>query len=309
MTVSISPLRYPGGKQILARVLGHLIKLNGREGGIYIEPYAGGSGAALSLLYGEYVRQVLINDADSRIHAFWDGVVNRTDKFLKLLWNTPVSVEEWKRQRQYYLSPSKHSSLRVGFATFYLNRCNRSGIIGNAGLIGGLKQTGKWKIDARYNREDLALRVERVARYRERIILSNLDAKKLLEVEFSKPNMADRAFVYLDPPYYTKGSQLYLNHYKPEDHATLAEYLATASFMWVMSYDNAPEIHNLYNSYRQVSFNLGYSAREWKIGKELLILPPYILFPNAWPKRIPDQFITSADQLPEPMPIEASTAT
>jgi len=56
-------------------VLAHLIRLNGREGGVYVEPYAGGAGAALSLLYGEYVKQVLINDADSRIYAFWDSIV------------------------------------------------------------------------------------------------------------------------------------------------------------------------------------------------------------------------------------------
>lgn len=306
MAESFSPLRYPGGKQILARVLGHLIRLNGREGGIYVEPYAGGAGAALSLLYGEYVKRVLINDADSRIYAFWDGVVNRTEQFLKLLRDTPLSVEEWKRQRQIYLNPSRNSRLKVGFSTFYLNRCNRSGIIANAGLIGGLKQTGKWKIDARFNREDLARRVERVSRYRERISLFNLDATKFLRAEMPKPSMVDRGFVYLDPPYYGKGSQLYLNHYTPADHASFARYLSTASFTWVMSYDNVPQIRKLYSSHRQVSFNLGYSARDWRIGKELLILPPHIQFPSAWLKHIPSIFITSADQIPVPMPTQVN---
>jgi DNA adenine methylase len=304
---SLSPLRYPGGKQILARILGHLIRLNGREGGIYVEPYAGGAGAALSLLYGEYVKQVVINDADSRIYAFWHGVVNQTDQFLKLLRNTPLSVEEWKRQRQIYLKPARNSRLRVGFATFYLNRCNRSGIIGNAGVIGGLKQNGKWKIDARFNRKDLARRVERVARYRERITLSNLDASKLLQAELPKPSWVDRAFVYLDPPYYCKGSQLYLNYYTSDNHAAFARYLSTTNFAWVMSYDNVGEIRKLYSSYRQISFNLGYSARSWKIGKELLIVPDHVRFPSAWPKRIPDRFITSADRIPFSMPTEVTS--
>jgi DNA adenine methylase len=306
VAVSFSPLRYPGGKQILARILGHLIRLNGREGGVYVEPYAGGAGAALSLLYGEYVRSVVINDADSRVYSFWDTALNRTDRLVKLIRDTPLSVEEWKKQRAIYLKPERHSRLCVGFATFYLNRCNRSGIIGNAGLIGGLNQTGRWKIDARFNREDLARRIERVARYRERIELFNLDATELLRMILPEPSRADRAFVYLDPPYYTKGSQLYLNHYTPADHSALAEYLSDATFTWVMSYDNAPAIRELYSSYRQISFNLGYSAREWKIGKELLIIPPHLRFPTAWPERIPDQFITSADRLPTPMPTEAT---
>jgi DNA adenine methylase len=305
---SFSPLRYPGGKQILARVLGHLIRLNGCEGGAYVEPYAGGAGAALSLLFGEYVRTAIVNDADSRIYAFWDGVLNRTDRLLKLIRDTPVSVDEWKRQRRIYLCPSRHSRLRVGFAAFYLNRCNRSGIIGNAGLIGGLNQTGKWKIDARFNREDLARRVERIARYRERIKLFNLDAVVLLQKEMPKPSRVDRAFVYLDPPYYMKGSHLYLNHYCAEDHVALARFLSTAKFTWVMSYDNTPPIRRLYGAYRQVFFDLDYSAREWRIGKELLIVPPHVYFPIAWQRRIPDQFITSADRLSMTMPTDAAPA-
>ena len=167
MAVSFSPLRYPGGKQILARVLAHLIKVNGREGGVYVEPYAGGAGAALSLLYGEFVRQIIINDKDPSIHAFWDAVLNKTANLSKLVRETPLTVEEWQRQRQIYLASKKHSALRVGFAAFYLNRRNRSGIIGNAGVIGGQKQTGKWKIDARFNREDLVARIQRVAQYRD----------------------------------------------------------------------------------------------------------------------------------------------
>jgi DNA adenine methylase len=306
VAVSFSPLRYPGGKQILARVLGHLIKLNGREGGIYVEPYAGGAGAALSLLYGEYVRSVIINDADSRVFAFWDAVLNRTGELVKLIRETPLTVEEWKRQRQIYLKPGRASRVRIGFAAFYLNRCNRSGIIGNAGLIGGINQTGKWKIDARFNREDLVARVERVARYRERIELFNLDATELLREELPQPSRAGRAFVYLDPPYYAKGSQLYLNHYTSADHTALAEYLAAARFTWVMSYDNVPAIRKLYAGYRQTTFSLGYSAREWKIGKELLIVPDHVRFPVAWPKSIPEQFITAADSIRVPMPTDAA---
>ena len=102
----------------------------------------GGAGAALSLLYSEHVRTVIINDADLRVFAFWDAVLNRTDELVKLIRDTPLSVEEWKRQRQIYLKPGRASRLGVGFSAFYLNRCNRSGIIGNAGLIGGLSQTG-----------------------------------------------------------------------------------------------------------------------------------------------------------------------
>jgi DNA adenine methylase len=137
MAIMHSPFRYPGGKQILSRLIAHLIHLNDCVGGTYLEPYAGGAGVALSLLFGEHVDRMLINDADPSIFACWNGILYDTNRFLKLLRDTPTTTEEWARQRQIYLNPKRHSSLKLGFATFYLNRCNRSGIIKNGGPIGG----------------------------------------------------------------------------------------------------------------------------------------------------------------------------
>lgn len=302
MATPCSPLRYPGGKQILARVLGHLIKVNGREGGIYAEAYAGGAGAALSLLFAERVERLMLNDADPSIYAFWEAVLRKTDGFLKLLRDTPVSVTEWQRQRNIYRHPSGYSPLRLGFATFYLNRCNRSGIIGNAGLIGGLEQLGEWKIDARFNRDELARRVRRVALYGDRIDLFNLDATDFLRNHMSKPNTAPKSFVYLDPPYFAKGSQLYLNFYCPDDHHNLARYLKEeAKFLWVMSYDDVPEIRALYRDFQQVAFYLGYSARERRLGEELLIFKRTVVFPDRWKSRIPRRYITAADGIRIPL--------
>lgn len=290
---ALSPLRYPGGKQILVRVLATVLRMNERVGGTYVEPYAGGGGAALALLFGEYVDRIVLNDADRRVYAFWQAVLEKTEKFLRLLRDTPVTVDEWRRQRAVYLSPARHSALRLGFATFYLNRCNRSGIIANAGPIGGKNQVGKWKIDARYNREDLACRVERVALYKERIELFNLDAIEFLRcVVESRP---ERTFVYLDPPYFTKGSQLYLNHYTAADHAALATHLCgKARFPWVLSYDDVPAIHDLYAGLRQIRFSLGYSVRDWRIGSEVLILRDGIHVPPDWSKGIPKACVSAA---------------
>ena len=305
MATSHSPLRYPGGKQILSRVLAHLVALNKRGGGIYAEPYAGGAGAALSLLYGGHVNHLMLNDADKRIYAFWKSILDETDAFLRLLRDVPLTPTEWRRQREIYQRSAEYSRLRVGFATFYLNRCNRSGIIGNAGMIGGLKQTGKWKLDARFNRQVLAERIERVASYRHRIKVSPFDAITFLKRLAKHPTMADRGFVYLDPPYFGKGSQLYLNHYHADDHQALASHLAAGvPFKWVMSYDNVTSIRKLYRTgFSQVTFNLGYSASEFRVGTELLIHDDTLRFPIAWGRRIADAFITAADRVRRPMPL------
>lgn len=296
MATAYSPLRYPGGKQVLGHVLTHIIRLNDCQGGIYVEPYCGGSGAALGLLFCEHVDRLMLNDADPSVYAFWHTILHDTDNFLRLLRDTPLSVEEWLRQRGIYRQADTQATLALGFATFYLNRCNRSGIIARAGLIGGLQQHGKWKLDARFNRADLTERIERIATYRDRIALSNLDAITFLRDHVSVDPINDRAFVYLDPPYYAKGSQLYLNHYKPDDHSVLATFMKReAKFQWIMTYDNVPEVCRLYSRFRQVPFDLAYSARESRVGREIMILKPYLKFPQQWRLKIPDRFISAAD--------------
>lgn len=301
MTASESPLRYPGGKQILGRVLAHLIQLNQRQGGTYFEPYCGGAGAALGLLFREYVDRLVLNDADPSVYAFWDSALSDTDRLVRLVRDTPLTVDEWLRQREVYRRPAEHDRLALGFATFYLNRCNRSGIIAGAGLIGGLEQTGRWKLDARFNRDELARRIERVALYRGRIALFNLDAVDFLRDHVSDPRVVERAFVYLDPPYYAKGSALYLNHYKPGDHAGVARYLRQhATFRWVMTYDNVAEVRSLYPRHRKVPFSLSYSARERRVGSEIMILGPHLRFPDDWRSKIPARLISAAREIAAP---------
>lgn len=280
----VSPLRYPGGKQVLSGVLGHLITSNQLEGGAYAEPYAGGAGAALALLFSEHVEKLLLNDADPRIFALWRSILDHTEDFIKLVTRSPLTIEEWKKQKSVYTASDRYSGLEVGFATFYLNRTNRSGIIKNAGPIGGFDQRGKWKIGARFNRSELPKRIERIALYKKRITFQNLDAVDFL----ARIRAAKRLFVYLDPPYFVKGSKLYLNHYRAEDHRSLASFMKSGDdFKWVMSYDVAPDIERLYRAYRQVRFALSYSATVRRSGQELMILSKGLKFPREWRPAIP----------------------
>lgn len=267
-----SPLRYPGGKSILYEFLAEVIEDNGLEDGVYAEVYAGGAGAALKLLFSDHVESIIINDADPCIFNFWSALLSKPNKFVDLIENTVVSIDEWMHQRDIYLNPAKHSQLKVGFATFYLNRCNRSGILLKGGPIGGYDQKGKWLIDARFNKSDLIKRIEKIDLYKDRITATNLDAMDFLSNVASAHPAVDRMFVYLDPPYYIKGSSLYMNHYLHDDHVELAEFMKTQTrFKWVMSYDNCPQINQLYIDHNRISFNLAYSAHTAKVGSELLI--------------------------------------
>lgn len=198
MAINPSPLRYPGGKAVLSQFLGEVIRENGLADGVYVEPYAGGAGAALNLLFGEHVREIVLNDIDRCVFAFWRAVLNQTETFTGLVRQTRITIPEWKRQRKIYKTSSRKPQIALGFAGFYLNRCNRSGIMVNGGPIGGIRQTGKWKLNARFNKPALISRIERVALYKSRITACNEDALDFLR-QIRMDCDPERTLVYLDP--------------------------------------------------------------------------------------------------------------
>lgn len=254
-----TPLRYPGGKGRLGAWLAQLMRANRISGGWYVEPYAGGAGAAILLLSRGYVDHIILNDLDPVVHAFWQSVLSDTDGILSLLKSTPVTIDSWERQRQIHANPQSFSPTEVGFATFFLNRTNRSGIL-KGGVIGGKAQTGPWSMTARFNKSDLAERIRTVSSLRRHISLYHEDAVDLLRGIGA--DLPPRSLTYLDPPYYHKGSQLYRNHYRPEDHAAIAAAVAQIRTPWLVTYDNCPEICALYQEFDSVKFSLHYSTHK-----------------------------------------------
>jgi DNA adenine methylase len=182
----LSPLRYPGGKASLTGYLGNLIDLNDLRGCSYYEPYAGGAGAALGLLRTGTVMEIFVNDADERIGAFWLAVLDHSNRFVDRIFSIPLTITEWRKQRDICLHPQKYDRFDVGFAAFYMNRCNRSGVLTGSGPIGGYEQSGKWRLDVRFSRSGLAERIIVLAKLRERIHLSQLDALDFLKTQIPR---------------------------------------------------------------------------------------------------------------------------
>lgn len=278
-----TPLRYPGGKSVMTGFLNSFIKENQMESVIYAEPYAGGVGAGINLLLNGLVSKLYINDASPAIYSFWYSLINYSDDFLHLFDTTNVNLNEWLTQKMILINRtnefnnSKECVLELGFATFFLNRCNRSGIL-NAGPIGGITHEGQkkatYKIDARFNKIELRKRLEAIILKKEKISVFNDDAldflKKRIKTLSSKKQI--NTLVYLDPPYYVQGSSLYLNYYKHKDHVLLSKYLKKDSkFRWLLSYDNELEIRRLYSTFDKYKFELLYSADTIKLGNELLV--------------------------------------
>lgn len=264
---ALSPLRYPGGKSALAGVFEDIIAALQLADAIYVEPYAGGAGAGVALLRQGLVAELVINDIDPAVHAFWSSVRVENDRFVDAIRTVPLTMEEWRRQRTVYRSRDESDPFALGFAFFYLNRTNRSGVL-NAGVIGGNDQTGNYKIDARFNRETLAERVSSIGSLADRITVTDDDGRSVI-----RRYRADAsAFMYIDPPYVAAGSKLYLNAFDAADHEALArEVLAPADAHWLVTYDVEPLVERLYRSAFQCRLELNYSARHPGSAQELVV--------------------------------------
>lgn len=269
-----TPLRYPGGKSSLFSLFGSIIEKNHLEKVRYIEPYAGGAGAALSLLILGKVDSIIINDFNRAVFAFWKSLTEDPDSFIQRIQETPLTINEWYKQREVYRQ--KDANLTdLGFATFYLNRTNRSGIL-NGGVIGGIHQAGKWLLDARFNKESLIKKIEIIAKHKQHIEVLNEDGLEVIKRFAGVPS----SLFYIDPPYYVKGSLLYLNSYNHNDHVRLADLLnSLTETRWILSYDNVPQICALYSARtKQYEFSLHYQAHSSKEGSEIMVLSDNLEF-------------------------------
>ena len=266
MKRSPSPLRYPGGKACIFNMTKDILVSHNLDGWQYAEPYAGGCGLALSLLFDGIVSKLHLNDIDPSIAIFWESLIFHTDELADRIENVTFTIEEWKKQKQIQKAKLTASPIDLAFSTLYLNRTNHSGII-KAGVIGGLAQTGNYKMDCRFNKADIISKIYAIAKRQADIYIYNLDAIDFIHRVENQENLV----LIIDPPYYNKGQTLYANFYRHDDHAKIADVLTNTTLPWILTYDNTPEIIELYRDFNQYSFNINYSVANKRVGSELLI--------------------------------------
>lgn len=272
-----SPLRYPGGKNKLAKFIAKICVDNNLNS-YYVEPYAGGAAVALYLLMENKVSKITINDFDRSIYAFWYSVLKDTKKLCNLIEKTDITIENWQKAKEVQKNKKNATLLELGFSTFFLNRTNISGII-NAGVIGGMEQKGKYKINCRFNKKNLISRVKKIAEYKKNIVIYNLNAVELIaKIQKKEPRI--QTIFYFDPPYYLKGSSLYVNYYNHDDHKKIAEMIKKIEeFEWIVSYDNVLQIQKIYNWVnKKIEYSVLHTAREAKAGKEVLFFSKNLKF-------------------------------
>ncbi|MUP36812.1 DNA adenine methylase [Labilibaculum euxinus] len=273
-----SPLRYPGGKNKLSAFIAKIC-VDNNINGHYVEPYSGGASVALFLLLEGFVDKITINDRDRSIYAFWYSVLKKTDQLCGMIENAELTMDEWRRQREIQSNKKNADLLELGFSTFYLNRTNRSGII-KAGVMGGMDQSGNYLMDCRFNKIDLIDRIRRIAKKKKQIRLYKKDAIKLIDKIQTESDNENVVF-YFDPPYYLKASSLYMNHYHDKNHKKVSDKIKSIeNIKWIVSYDNVPQIQELYSECQKKEFSFKHTAYKSREGKEILFFSKNIQQPE-----------------------------
>ncbi len=154
-----------------------------------------------------------------------------------------------------------------------------SGII-NAGVIGGIKQRGKYKMNCRFNKQKLINRIKKIAEHKNKIHVYNLDAIELVK-KIQKKSKNTQTIFYFDPPYYIKGSSLYANHYQHDNHNEVSKMIKKIkNSRWIISYDNVQQIKSLYRGFKKIEYSLRYTAHKPKEGNEVLFFDKNLIVPN-----------------------------
>ena len=260
-------------------VVARLLKENGLTDVEYAEPFAGGAAVALSLLFEEYASVIHLNDLSRPIYAFWDSVINSTDDLCERISSTPITIDEWYKQRGIYEASETADIADLGFATLFLNRTNRSGIIGG-GVIGGKHQNGVWSLDARFNKEEIIRRIKKIGRYSSRVRLHQMDALDFVDHNLSQ--ITENGFAFFDPPYIENGRTLYLDNYNPAMHLELAKNVQELNLPWICTYDSAAIDLGLYPNHRRIEYRLPYTAQGRHHGEEVMFLSHDLVLPVEW---------------------------
>lgn len=260
-------LRYPGGKAKIYKVVRDIITSNNLTHKTYVEPFAGGFGLGINLMLNGDIKKFIINDYDRHIYSLWKSVFSQTNKLIKKIEETDITIEQWQMQKEIYNNPKGHSTLDIGFSTLFLNRTNFSGIL-MSGPIGGYGQRGNYKVNCRFNKDRIIELIKRIAAHKKNVEVYRKDAVKLIQE--LRPREQE-IFYNFDPPYVNKGQGLYLNAFAIKDHICLEGEIEKVKTEWIMTYDNVDLIKGLYKNYQQIEFNLSYTVSSKRAEKELMI--------------------------------------
>lgn len=276
----VSPLRYPGGKVRMTPFLVDLFwsQWTDMDVEVWLEPFAGGAGAALKALEDDQVPEAWVVERNPALAAFWRVVSEDGERLAQRVEMTVPTLRDFDRAREVVTEvmgtdrPVTEDVEDVAFSAFVLNRCSRSGIVsGSVGPIGGKRQEGRHKVADRWNGPALAQRLRRVHALGSRLKVHEGDGISYVE-DLPGSGIGDEVFVFLDPPYVEQGNALYAKGFDSGQHERLAAALHRLSSPWIMTYDAHPEVLRLYPDHQVMEYEIAHTANRQGIGTEYAVL-------------------------------------
>jgi DNA adenine methylase len=277
----LSPLRYPGSKQKLVPYLVELLHHNDVQIDTLVEPFVGGGSVFLHLLMNGLAKNVIIADKDPLIASFWSVVFSEPEALVSYVRRARVTLKSFYRYKRVLKHPGGFGQDQQARACLFLNRTSFSGLLTQkVGPLGGKNQNSPYSIDCRFIRQTLVTRIRALSKFADRVTVLNWDWRKTISYteELLAENGSHKSlFLYLDPPFYRKASDLYPICFQEQDHRDLHGVLRDLPHNWVLSYDNADEIRELYldGNHQDVNIEMPYSlnSHAQRREKELLITP------------------------------------
>ena len=263
---NLSPLRCPGGKRKLVPLIADIFHRHSHPIKLLVEPFAGGASTSISFLEAGLAEEIALSDKDDLVSSFWNVVFSkRAEELVNLIVTCNVNLKMWKRIK----SEVPYDEVGRAFKCLFLNRTNFSGILHeNAGPIGGITQSGEYKLSCRFNQEAIAHRISELSKLSNRVRFVRCQSYKktisdVRRMSVSK-NGANNLFWYLDPPFFEKANYLYRNSFSESDHLELKLLLENDHFsgQWLLSYDDVKIARDYYSQNKGFSrVNLSYNAR------------------------------------------------
>src|SRR3990167_6998031 len=272
-----SPLRYPGSKRKLCNYLDKILAKNNYSPQVLIEPFVGGGSVFINFLLRHKEGKVVIEDKDELIYNFWKTLFDEPSYLIRFVKKVRVDLKTFDRYRHVSSHTDKFSRKKLAEACLFLNRTSFSGILNNsAGPIGGREQKSIYKIDCRFGRENLIKKIKSISAFKNRVVVLPYNWEETLKYVAGEDKYKNaRLLYYFDPPFYKKAAQLYRYHFDNVSHKNLRDRLMKLKQAWILSYDRAQEIQNLYSAFTRINVSMPYSINSpaKRLEKELIITP------------------------------------
>ncbi|WP_051058751.1 DNA adenine methylase [Paenibacillus shenyangensis] len=254
----LSPFRYPGGKSKIAQHLAAAMRPQQLD--TLVSVYAGGASVELAMLQAGLVKQLIMNDIDFGIFSLFYLIKEHPDDLIQRIRTQLPSHDDFFRYRDLIKTDYAGADLLdAAWAALIVNRLAYSGIY-SANPLGGRSGSQK-RLLARYNPDDLCQRILQIHAMSHRMTLSHQNALPFIEEQAWHPNST----LFLDPPYYEKGSALYRHFYTEQDHRDVSWLLQTFYEQMpgadiVITYDDHPFIRELYYHATEIELKRSFSA-------------------------------------------------